>query len=245
MWFDQTAMSEDMIYSIYNNNNNNSEPLSPGWKHKHGIIVFYFFSFFVPPFCYITLSFPFPFPFITWLWFDGVCRCPAHVCCFCGCVTVVVWFSGSETLSLELSSVLTGSDVDCVESQQIDTESELQYSRASPQNDSSPKDPISMNPQLSDPQIRSPLHPSVRPQPQEQNLSDREKMEEKERDGWATFCQIPLNSTDPLQSDLQMSHNQTAGNDTRCPDFPPPRQHTNTPDPAYYTSRHVLCLKTL
>ncbi|XP_051715792.1 LIM and calponin homology domains-containing protein 1 isoform X14 [Ctenopharyngodon idella] len=124
-------------------------------------------------------------------------------------------FSGSETLSLELSSVLTGSDVDCVESQQIDTESELQYSRASPQNDSSPKDPISMNPQLSDPQIRSPLHPSVRPQPQEQNLSDREKMEEKERDGWATFCQIPLNSTDPLQSDLQMSHNQTAGNDTR------------------------------
>ncbi|ROK44365.1 LIM and calponin homology domains-containing protein 1 [Anabarilius grahami] len=127
-------------------------------------------------------------------------------------------FSGSETLSLELSSVLTGSDVDCVDSQQIDTESEQQCSRASPQYDSSPKDPISMNPQLSDPQIRSPLHPSVRPQPQEQNLSDREKMEE-ERDGWATFCQIPPNPTDPLQSDSQMSHNETAGNDTRCPDF--------------------------
>ncbi|XP_048032559.1 LIM and calponin homology domains-containing protein 1 isoform X2 [Megalobrama amblycephala] len=124
-------------------------------------------------------------------------------------------FSGSETLSLELSSALTGSDVDCVESQQIDTESEQQCSRASPQNDSSPKDPISMNPQLSDPQIRSPLHPSVRPQPQEQNLSDREKMEEEERDGWATFCQIPPNPTDPLQSESQMSHNETAGNDTR------------------------------
>ncbi|XP_067240546.1 LIM and calponin homology domains-containing protein 1 isoform X4 [Chanodichthys erythropterus] len=68
-----------------------------------------------------------------------------------------------------------------------------------------------MNPQLSDPQIRSPLHPSVRPQPQEQNLSDREKMEEEERDR----CQIPPNPTDPLQSDSQMSHNETAGNDTR------------------------------
>ncbi|XP_073777856.1 LIM and calponin homology domains-containing protein 1 isoform X34 [Danio rerio] len=129
-------------------------------------------------------------------------------------------FSESETLSLELSAVVTGRDVHCVDSQQIDPDSK--YSRASPQNESPPKDPIFLNPQLSDPQIRSPLpkdtlHPSVQPQPQEQSHSDQEKMEEeeKDRDGWATFCQSPPNPLDTLQSDLQMSHNPTAGNDTR------------------------------
>lgn len=62
------------------------------------------------------------------------------------------------------------------------------------------------------------LHPSVPPQPLEQNHSDHKKMEEKERerDGWAVFCEILPNTTDPIQSNLQMSHNKTAGNDTRC-----------------------------
>lgn len=124
-----------------------------------------------------------------------------------------MWFSGSENLSLELSSVEAGSDVHYIESQQIDTDSKQQNSRVSPQNDSSPKDPISINTQLSDPQIRLPLpnghlHPSVQPQPLEQNHSDHKKMEEKEkeRDEWDLFFEILPNIMDPIQSNLQMSH---------------------------------------
>ncbi|XP_073710129.1 LIM and calponin homology domains-containing protein 1 isoform X11 [Misgurnus anguillicaudatus] len=62
---------------------------------------------------------------------------------------------------------------------------------------------------FSDPQMSPPkdhFSPSVQTQPIEQNQSDSQKMdeEETERDGW-----------DFLHSDLQMLHNQTAGNDAR------------------------------
>ncbi|XP_056088515.1 LIM and calponin homology domains-containing protein 1 [Rhinichthys klamathensis goyatoka] len=107
-------------------------------------------------------------------------------------------FSVSETLWLDVSCVVTGSDVLCVESQ-IESEN----SRASPQND-----PVSMNPQLSDPQIRSPLHPSVHPLDHEQSHSE-------ERDRRDAFCQTPPNPPDPLQNDSLTSINQTAGNDIR------------------------------
>ncbi|XP_067312841.1 LIM and calponin homology domains-containing protein 1 isoform X2 [Pseudorasbora parva] len=102
-------------------------------------------------------------------------------------------FSGSEPLSLDSPSVLTGSDV---ESQFIDSDSE--QPRASPQDELIP-----VNPQRSDPQIRPPLHPSV-PHP-----PFRQEMEES--DERAASCQTPPNPTDPLQ----MSQNQTAGNDIR------------------------------
>ncbi|XP_077091596.1 LIM and calponin homology domains-containing protein 1-like, partial [Siphateles boraxobius] len=112
-------------------------------------------------------------------------------------------FSVSESLWSDVSCVVTGSDVLCVESQ-IESEN----SRASPQNDSSSKNPVSMNPQLSDPQVRSPLHPPVHPLHHEQSQSE-------ERDGRDAFCQTPPNPPDPLQNDSLTSVNQTAGNDIR------------------------------
>ncbi|XP_039509644.1 LIM and calponin homology domains-containing protein 1 isoform X3 [Pimephales promelas] len=107
-------------------------------------------------------------------------------------------FSVSETLWLDVSCVVTGSDVLCGESQ---TDSE--NSRASPQND-----PVSMNPQLSDPQIRPPLQPSVHP-------LDLEQSQSEDRDGRDAVCQTPPHPPDPLQNDSLMSINQTAGNDIR------------------------------
>ncbi|XP_065124185.1 LIM and calponin homology domains-containing protein 1 isoform X2 [Paramisgurnus dabryanus] len=113
---------------------------------------------------------------------------------------------------VELSSVVAGTDVYYVDPDTVETYLVNQHFRLSASNDLPPKDLDFNNPQLSEPQMRSPcppnhhFSPSVQTQPIEQNHSDSQKMDEEETegDGW-----------DFLHSDLQMLHNQTAGNDAR------------------------------
>ncbi|XP_051513889.1 LIM and calponin homology domains-containing protein 1-like isoform X1 [Myxocyprinus asiaticus] len=135
-------------------------------------------------------------------------------------------FSGIDSLSSEESCkkcVVTGNDVHYIDLEPVDTDTHPKKTIVLPQNELPSSDPESNNPQLSDPQTRSPslsknhLHPSVPPHPQEQSHSDCKKMEkeEMERDGQVTVNQTSQNISDSLQSDVEMFHNQTAGNDAR------------------------------
>ncbi|XP_052010613.1 LIM and calponin homology domains-containing protein 1-like isoform X2 [Xyrauchen texanus] len=161
-------------------------------------------------------------------------------------------FSGSDSISSEESHqkcVVTGNGVHYIDLEPVDTDTHPKKSIVLPQNELPSNDPEANYPQLSDPQISSPsfsknhLHPSVPPHPQEQSHSDCKKMEEEEemeRDGQVTVNQTSQNIRDFLQSDVEMFHNQTAGNYARSVSMFDVRSDEESMLPPHCQVRHEL-----